>query len=428
MNLRYRYTLASNTLNRTFAGAVVFLLALLAISATASAEMPRDLRDQFERLIPDLDPDVAKCFQCAMDAGCCVVEFTPDEFRKFRDNPVNPFEDTYQIEPDDNLANISLNFEMPSLRNRRVEPSERQNVELLETLAPVVKDVTESMVRVWKDDRMIALGTIISSDGYVITKASEVQKRAPIQCIVNGERVSARIERIDEESDVALLKVGVENLKAISWSSTRTEPGSFIITPGVEKPVIALGTYAATPRSTVSGEQAFLGVNPDKAQLGVRVSEIQQGDASYNAGLKDGDVIIEMGGAAIVDVGDLVNAVRRQHPGDKVEIKFLRGGQPMSTRATLSGRNLSGEQAARFKMMNRMGTIVSRRADNFPFVFQHDAPLFPEHCGGPVVDLDGNVIGVNIARQGRASSLAIPASRIKEIVKELTRSNVAARR
>jgi S1-C subfamily serine protease len=119
--------------------------------------------------------------------------------------------------------------------------------------------------------------------------------------------------------------------------------------------------------------------------------------------------------------------VRRQHPGDKVEIKFLRGGQPMSTRATLAGRNLSGEQAARFKMMNRMGTIVSRRADNFPFVFQHDAPLFPEHCGGPVVDLDGNVIGINIARQGRASSLAIPASRMKEIVKGLTRSNVAAR-
>ena len=422
-----RNILANKALQRTFVGTVIFLLALLAIPAPVSAQMPRDLRDQFERLIPDLDPEVAKRFEHAMDVGCCVVEFSPDEFRKFRDNPVNPFEDTYQIEPDDNQGNISLNFEMPSLRNRRVQPSERQNEQLLVTLAPVVAEAAESIVGLWKDDRMVALGTIVSSDGYIITKASEVQKRAPVQCVVNGEKVSARIERIDEESDVALLKVGVENLKVIQWSDSLTDPGSFVITPGIEKPVVALGTYAATPRSTVSGEQAFLGVNPDKTPQGVRVSEIQEGDASFNAGLVDGDVITEMGGTSIVDVGDLVNAVRRQRPGDKVEIKFLRGGQPMSTRATLSGRNLSGEQVARFKMMNRMGTIVSRRADNFPFVFQHDAPLFPEHCGGPVVDLDGNVIGVNIARQGRASSLAIPASRMKEIVKELTRSNVAAR-
>jgi len=425
--MHQRNRLASNTLRRTFVASAIFLLGGLAVLAPVSAQMPRDLRDQFERLIPDLDPEVAKRFQHAMDAGCCVVEFTPDQFRKFRDNPVNPFEDTYQIEPDDSQGNISLNFEMPSLRNRRIKPSERQNEELLESLVPVVKDVAESIVGVWKDDRMVALGTIVSDDGYIITKASEVQKRAPVQCIVNGEKISARIERIDGESDVALLKVGAENLNAIQWASNKTAPGSFIITPGIEKPVVAIGTYAATPRSTVSGEQAFLGVNPDKTAQGVRVSEIKEGDASFNAGLIDGDVIIEMGGKSIVEVGDLVNAVRRQRPGDTVEIKFLRSGQPMETRATLAGRNLSGEQAARFKMMNRMGAIVSRRADNFPFVFQHDAPLFPEHCGGPVVDLDGNVIGINIARQGRASSLAIPASRIEEIVKELTRSNVAAR-
>ena len=425
MDQQYNYL--KITRHAVLVAAVILLLALLVAPTSVTAEMPRDLRDQFERLIPDLDPEVAKRFQEAMDAGCCVVEFTPDQFRKFRDNPVNPFEDTYQIEPDDKQGNISLNFEMPSLRNRRVDPKERQNEELLRKLTPVVADAAKSIVGIWKDDRMVALGTIVSSDGYIVTKASEVQKRAPVKCVVNGEHVSARIERVDEESDVALLKIGEENLAPVQWAEGETDPGSFVITPGIEKPVVALGTYAAKPRSTVSGEQAFLGVNPDKTPQGVMVSEIQQGDASFDAGLKDGDVIVEMAGKPIVEVGDLVNAVRCQRPGDNVEIRFLRHGQPMSTRATLAGRSLSGEQAARFKMMNRMGTIVSRRADNFPFVFQHDAPLFPEHCGGPVVDLEGNVIGINIARQGRASSLAIPASRMKEIVNELTRSNVASR-
>ena len=150
--------LANNVLQRILVGTTIFLLALLAVPTSTIAQMPRDLRDQFERLIPDLDPEVAKRFRHAMDAGLSVVEFSPKEFRKFRDNPVNPFEDTYQIEPDDKQGNISLNFEMPSLRNRRVEPSERQSAELLATLAPIVADAAESVVGVWKDDRMVALG------------------------------------------------------------------------------------------------------------------------------------------------------------------------------------------------------------------------------------------------------------------------------
>jgi S1-C subfamily serine protease len=79
-------------------------------------------------------------------------------------------------------------------------------------------------------------------------------------------------------------------------------------------------------------------------------------------------------------------------------------------------------------MMNRLGAILSRRNDSFPLVFQHDTPLFPEQCGGPVLDLRGNVIGLNIARQGRAASLAIPASAMATIVDDLMRQSVANRR
>ena len=78
-------------------------------------------------------------------------------------------------------------------------------------------------------------------------------------------------------------------------------------------------------------------------------------------------------------------------------------------------------------MMNRLGAVPSRRDDNFPTVFQHDTPLFPEQCGGPITDLDGNVLGVNIARKGRAASYAIPASHLQTLIDELLRKNVAAR-
>ena len=78
-------------------------------------------------------------------------------------------------------------------------------------------------------------------------------------------------------------------------------------------------------------------------------------------------------------------------------------------------------------MMNRLGAVPSRRDGNFPNVFQHDTPLFPEQCGGPMVDLDGQVVGLNIARRGRAASFALPAQYVKTLVSEMLRENVASR-
>ena len=68
--------------------------------------------------------------------------------------------------------------------------------------------------------------------------------------------------------------------------------------------------------------------------------------------------------------------------------------------------------------MNQMGNTLSRRRDGFDAVFQHDATIEPEQCGGPLVDLDGRLIGINIARAGRIESFALP---VTEVVAALQR-------
>ena len=68
--------------------------------------------------------------------------------------------------------------------------------------------------------------------------------------------------------------------------------------------------------------------------------------------------------------------------------------------------------------MNQMGNTLSRRRDGFDAVFQHDATIEPEQCGGPLVDLDGRLIGINIARAGRVESYALP---LAEVVAALAR-------
>ena len=50
---------------------------------------------------------------------------------------------------------------------------------------------------------------------------------------------------------------------------------------------------------------------------------------------------------------------------------------------------------------------------------QHDTVLQPWLCGGPLVDLDGKAIGLNIARAGRVATYALPASLVKRIYNEL---------
>ena len=52
-------------------------------------------------------------------------------------------------------------------------------------------------------------------------------------------------------------------------------------------------------------------------------------------------------------------------------------------------------------------------------VFAHDGRLSPEECGGPVVDLDGHVVGLNIARVDTARTLAIPADVLQKVISEL---------
>ena len=65
----------------------------------------------------------------------------------------------------------------------------------------------------------------------------------------------------------------------------------------------------------------------------------------------------------------------------------------------------------RSDFQNSLGGKLSVRRFGFPLAFQHDTVLRPSDCGGPVVDLDGRVVGFNIARAGRTESYALPVGR-----------------
>jgi S1-C subfamily serine protease len=404
--------------------AAIFLSSL---APTAQAQLPRDVRDMFEAMLDDLDDDLQAKFSQAIKDDTATVEFTSEEFIRFRDDPINPFEGLDRIEVKEGGGNIALQFELPSIRNRVLKPFERQDPDQLERLNPVVSELVPSVVSVMSDKRQIALGTVVDSNGFVVTKASEVNSRKYLTVVTSdGKEHESKLVYENEANDIAVLKVDT-TLQAIEWKTAEAEMGQFIVLPAPNGKVFSMGTYSVGPRTTQTGRRAQLGVNPDNVPGGVVVSEIEAGTAAANAGLMNGDVITSVDGEPIEDVDGLVNAIRKNAPGDTIRIEYLRDGVADKTAAVLDSVDLSGDQAKRYKMMSRLGAIPSKRADNFPSVFQHDAPLFPEQCGGPVVDLAGNILGINIARNGRASTYAVPLEDVQQLFRQYLREEVAAR-
>ncbi len=406
----------------------LFMLLLGGAGGLAKAEIPADVRDVFESMLDNLEPDLQGPFRKALEKGTSVVEMTPAQFRRFRDNPFNPFEGLDEIDASDEAGNIALKFELPSLRTRPKAKHEKQNRSLVKQLNSISLPVSKSLVRLYAGDRHVAMGAIVSADGLVITKNSEVTTRGPITCLMSdGRKLPTKLRRAAKVHDLCLLEIEATGLKPIQWVDQPLSLGQFLLAPDQKGEVIAIGNYSVGPRSTKVGEQAFLGVKPETTTNGVLISDVRPGTASFEAGLRNGDIIIELSGQPIRETSDLVFQIRQQEPGNQVTIKYISNGIQKETTATLAGNLIDGERAARFKMMNRLGAIPSRRNSGFPNVFQHDMPIFPEHCGGPVLDLDGNAVGLNIARNGRAATYALPVDQIKKLVKELQREDVATR-
>lgn len=73
--------------------------------------------------------------------------------------------------------------------------------------------------------------------------------------------------------------------------------------------------------------QAFLGVNIEKAENGVRVVSVSEGSNAEKAGLKQGDIIVSFAGKTETDPEAFRNLVRAQKPHDEVKIAYIPAGE-----------------------------------------------------------------------------------------------------
>lgn len=82
---------------------------------------------------------------------------------------------------------------------------------------------------------------------------------------------------------------------------------------------------------------------------GIYVDSVVEKSAAFDAGLKEGDVILEIDGFSVNTVPELQEIIARHRPGDEVSIKYHRNGRERDVKVKL--KNTEGE--AKFLAKNR---------------------------------------------------------------------------
>ena len=264
----------------------------------------------------------------------------------------------------------------------------------------------------------LAFATGVRGDGWLLTKASEMSGAAELQCQIKGAWVAAKIVRTWPEHDLALLKATAKEMPAVKWSSGGApQVGTFItaVAPEGRDPV-AIGIVSVPVRNGESKGRGFLGVQLTSDEHGLKIDKLVAGGPAKASGLQEADRILELDGKKPESLFMFTKMVSDRKVGDKVRLKFQRGEAIVEKEIALAERpSMIGGRNSNDRM-NSMGSTISKRKSEFPSVMQTDLPLNATQCGGPVTDLDGNVIGLVIARSGRVETMVLPSETIRQLL------------
>ena len=165
-------------------------------------------------------------------------------------------------------------------------------------------------------------------------------------------------------------------------------------------------------------ESPFLGVGigpPAEDGRGVTISGTLAGGAARAAGLRAGDLIVRLNE---MEVGPaLRDALQRFRVGDRVRVAIERGGVEMTVGVQLRRRPESADG-----LPTPFGNDIveaNERRTGFGPAIRHDALLGPRDVGAPLVDLEGRVIGLQIAHADRSTNWALPAATLRLVLEEV---------
>lgn len=261
------------------------------------------------------------------------------------------------------------------------------------------------------DTRSI-VGVRIRDTQWVVSKSTVVGNNPKFK--IDDRVYPLNVIRRSAKSDLVLLEAEVVHVAGVELSSKLITPqvGDFLLSPDSDSGgrVSIVSTPAFESRKQMS--RGYLGVFPKNfpGNQGAQLDRVVSSGAAKRAGLRVGDVITKLNETTIQNALDLRKFLTEELPNGIIEATILRGDEELTKSIRLGAFDAGSNHAA--DRMNK-----SNRRDGFQQVFSHDADLDPDECGGPLYDLKGNFVGLNIARNSRVRCYAVPASTIADLIR-----------
>lgn len=295
---------------------------------------------------------------------------------------------------------------------------QRNNALMVRAFRTAIGDSWKSTVRILNDGRQVALGAVVDKGGFVISKASELPE-GDFDCRTwDNKIVRGRVKATDANLDLALIQVDREDLPVVKWAvDTVLVAGAWVGTTDARETPQAIGVVSV-PSRPVAPERAILGVQLAPADTGAAVVSVVPGSGAERAGLEVDDVIYAVNGKELASRREVLDTIAQYRAGQRLKLSVRRGEKELTMVARLMDLTSSVLDPTEMEVNGQ----ISARSSGFAKVIQHDTVLTPNQCGGPLVSLKGEVVGVNIARANRVSSYALPTDIVRETVQRLKQS------
>lgn len=330
-------------------------------------------------------------------------------------------------------AAVSAQDDIPLLIPEERHAVEAQADEFNEAISPALATAAKSTVRIWSGSRRLAYGTVVGDGTKVLSKWSELARASDsgnLRVGTDRDYRPVRLAGIYREEDLALLEIEGEPLVPVKWSREAPALGSFIAAPQPDGRLAAFGVVSVLERNLRDTDMAYLGVYGDSKYHGpgVRIEDVTEKSGAAAAGLKPGDIILKVGERAISGVLELKNSLIGILPGSTISLQVQNKDGKRAVDVLLGNRpemqQFSGD---RLRLMERMGGPISEVRDSFSRAIQTDMRPKPNQIGGPVVDLEGNVLGITMARADRTRSFVMPSAAVMELLKKPTAEPLVAK-
>ena len=262
-------------------------------------------------------------------------------------------------------------------------------------------------------------GVIVSPSGYILTNNHVIDDADEIDVVLqDGRHASGKVIGTDPDSDLAVLKIELENLPAIVWGNSESVD--------VGDQVLAIGNPFGVGQTVTAGIISALGRN----QLGINTFEnFIQTDAAINPG--------NSGGALVDTAGNLlgINTAIYSQSGGNMGIGFaipvstarqvldaiVKDGKVTRGWIGVEPNELTAELKETFGVKADKGVIITGVLQNGPAARAglHPGDVISQVEGKPVNSVSELLTAVAVLKPGEAAKFRLER-RNQEITLEIT--------